>query len=86
MLYRYLREDKNIIQVTDYELVEKRSDYIIDNRLEGYRHISQPKGHSEVLKVPVAYAKRCLPFVTFLNADIGIYVWKIKAYEDIYAC
>jgi len=31
MLYRYLREDKNIIQVTDYELIEKRSDYIIND-------------------------------------------------------
>jgi hypothetical protein len=58
---------------------------MIDDRLEGYRRISQPKGHSKVLKVPVAYTKRYLLFVTFLNADIGIYVWKIKAYKDIYA-
>jgi len=58
---------------------------MIDDRLEGYRRVSQPKGHSEILKVPVVYTKRRLPLVTFLDADIGIYVWKIKAYEDIYA-
>jgi len=86
MLRRYLREDKNIVQVIDCEFIEKWSDRIIDNRLEGYGRVSQPKGHSKVLKVPIAYTKRRLPFVTFLNADIGIYVWKIKAYEDTYAC
>jgi len=36
--------------------------------------------------VPIAYIKRCLLFVTFFNMDIGIYVWKIKAYKDIRAC
>jgi len=36
--------------------------------------------------VPVAYTKRRLLLVTFLNADIGIYIWKIKAYKDTYAC
>ena len=86
MLRRYLGEDKNIIQVIDCELVEKRSDRVIDNRLEGYGRISQPKEYSKILKVPVAYTKRRLLLVTFLNTDIGIRVWKIKVYEDIYAC
>ena len=31
MLYRYLREDKNVIQVIDYKLIEKRSDRIIND-------------------------------------------------------
>ena len=86
MLRRYLREDENVIQVTECELVEKRSDRVIDDCLEGYRRVSQPKGHSKVLKVPVAYTKCRLPFVTFLNTDVGIYIWKIKAYKDIHAC
>jgi len=30
--------------------------------------------------------KRRLPLVTFLDADIGICIWKIKAYKDVYAC
>ena len=72
VLRRCLREDENIIQITDYELVEKRSDRIIDDRLEGYRRVSQPKGHSEILKVPVVYTKRRLPLVTFLDTDIGL--------------
>jgi len=59
---------------------------MIDDRLEGYGYVSQPKGYSKVLKVPVAYVKRCLLFVTFLDTDIGIYIWKIKAYKDIHAC
>jgi hypothetical protein len=59
---------------------------VIDNRLEGYGRVSQPKGYSEVLKVPVVYTKRRLPLVTFLDTDIGIYVWKIKACKDTYTC
>jgi len=31
MLRRYLGEDENVIQVTDYELVEKRSDRMIND-------------------------------------------------------
>jgi hypothetical protein len=31
MLYRYLREDKDIIWVIDYELIEKRSDRVIND-------------------------------------------------------
>ena len=86
IFYKSFGEDKDIIQVTDYELVEKRSDYIVNDRLEGSRYVSQPKGYNTVLEVPIAYPERYLLLVSLFNTDIGVHSRKIETHEDIYAC
>ena len=86
MFYKSFGEDKDIVQVTDCELVEKRSDRMVDDRLEGSRYVGQPKGHNIVLEVPVAYPERRLPLVSFFNTDIGIYSREIETRKDTYTC
>ena len=86
MFCKSFREDKDIVQVIDCELVEKRSDCIVNDRLEGSRYVSQPKGYNIILEVPVVYPERYLLLVSFFNTDIGVRSREIETYEDTRAC
>ena len=59
---------------------------MVDDRLEGGRCVSQPKGYDIVLEVPVAYPERRLLLVSFFNTDIGVRSREIETREDTRAC
>ena len=57
---------------------------MVDNRLEGRKRVGQPEGHDLVLEVPVSRAKGRLPFVSLLDANVGVRGRKVETRKVSY--
>ena len=78
MLRWLFREDQYVIQIYHIRYIYQPGQGPIDVRLKGGRGIGQTKWHDKVLKVTVASAKRCLPYITALDTDAMIRILQIQ--------
>ena len=75
------REDEDVIEVVDRELVKISSYRMVYYSLEGSWRICQPKRHSQVLEMPISSSESRLPLVACLNTNVGIRCRKVEPYE-----
>ena len=86
VLFERLREDEDVVEITHCEPVQEWMDCVVHDGLECRRRIRQAERHHEVLEMPMTSAKCRLPFVPFLDADVGVCGRKVEACEVSCAC
>ena len=77
VLFFSLRKDQNIIQVYNIEVVYQSLKGLINIGLEGYRGIYKAYRYNYEFVVSIISVESRLPFVTYLDSKVVIYVLKV---------
>jgi hypothetical protein len=67
MVCHVLRENEDVIDVTNKKIIQILTKNIIHHMLKENRCIGKTKGHHNIFKMDVTSSERRLPFITFLN-------------------
>jgi hypothetical protein len=80
------REDQNIIEISNYELVENVIESRVNIVLEGCGPVREAEGHNYVFVVTVARAKYSLLFVSLLNPNPVVRILDIEFVKNLSSC
>jgi hypothetical protein len=67
MVLHVFWENKDVIDVTNHEIIQIFMKDIINQLLKNIRHVSKAKWHHNIFKMVVTGSKHFLPFITLSN-------------------